>query len=134
MTKILVDTNLLIYALDLKSKYFNATVKLLNNSEYTFYITSKNISEYFAVSTKLKINSSIIFGFYEEVKRNMLVLFPTGESLLVLEKLLNKYKVAGNKVYDLEIVSVMLANNIRKIATFNERDFSEIDEVEISLS
>ena len=37
----------------------------------------------------------------------------------------------GTKVYDLEIVSIMLANNINEIETFNFKDFEKFSEITI---
>jgi predicted nucleic acid-binding protein len=42
-----------------------------------------------------------------------------------------KYNPRGNRVYDIEIVSVMLANGLKKVATANIDDFSNIDEIEV---
>jgi hypothetical protein len=45
--------------------------------------------------------------------------------------LIRNYDPRGNSVYDIEIVSVMLANGLRKDATANIDDFSNIDEIEV---
>jgi hypothetical protein len=45
--------------------------------------------------------------------------------------LLLKYKPTGNAVFDLEIVSIMLANDIREIATKNLADFEHIEEIQL---
>ena len=46
MTNILFDTNLLIYAIDEDSKYFNSVQKLLDDDSLNLFTTSKNISEF----------------------------------------------------------------------------------------
>lgn len=55
-TEVLLDTNILIYALDKTNPYHIQAVALLNNEDYTFTVTTKNIAEYFAVCSKLHIS------------------------------------------------------------------------------
>ena len=43
--QILVDTNILIYAVDEYSKFHDRAIDLIFNSNYEFFTTSKNISE-----------------------------------------------------------------------------------------
>lgn len=63
--------------------------------------------------------------------KKFMIIYPENESLAIFKKLFNKYRPKGNKVYDIEIASIMLANKIKKIATFNKTDFADIKEVEI---
>ena len=131
MTKLLVDTNVLIYALNQDSVYHNSAKPILLNPNYNFFITSKNVSEFFAVTSKLKISYQSSLNFYEELKTNTNILFPTEKSLPIFEKLIKQYQPKGNQVFDVEIVSIMLDNNINHIATFNQKDFIRITEVQI---
>ena len=45
--------------------------------------------------------------------------------------LIQKYLPKGNQVYDIEIASMMLANDIKRIATVNTKDFINVTEIEI---
>jgi predicted nucleic acid-binding protein len=58
-------------------------------------------------------------------------LYPDNKSLNLYHNLVHKYKPHGNKAYDYKIVSVMLANNIKKIITININDFKNIEEIEV---
>ena len=53
MSKVLLDTNFLIYSIDQDSKYFHSTQDFLSNTKYQFFTTSKNIAEFLAVITRL---------------------------------------------------------------------------------
>ncbi len=119
MSKILLDTNALIYALDRSSSFHENAKNLLEQENCEFYITTKNISEYFAVCTKLNFNKQNIWGFYHELTENCQLLTPTASSIKIFEQLLQKYEPTGNRIYDVEIASVMLDNNINKLATAN---------------
>ncbi|MCI0750668.1 MAG: PIN domain-containing protein [Flammeovirgaceae bacterium] len=51
MSKVLVDTNVLIYTKDRSSTFHLKAINILNRSEELF-ITTKNLTEYYAVVTK----------------------------------------------------------------------------------
>jgi len=70
-------------------------------------------------------------GLYKEIKKNVTILYPNNESLRTFEQLNEKYQPKGNRVYDVEIVSVLITNNISKIATVNTDDFKNISEIEL---
>jgi predicted nucleic acid-binding protein len=129
MIKIVVDTNILIYALDESSEVHIRACEILKNEYNLLFITKKNISEYFSVCSKLEIDVNKVWGFYEDITHNLNVLYPSIDSLTYFEQLLKKYKPRGNRVYDVEIVSIMLASTIDYIATFNVDDFKNISEV-----
>ena len=131
MINVLTDTNVLVYGIDQKSKFNKAACDILNNKDNNLFVTTKNISEYFSVCTKLQMEKDVIWGFYNDIKENITVLFPDTKSLDFFETLIKKYNPIGNQVYDIEIVSVMLANKIKRIATFNEKDFNNIKEIEL---
>ena len=71
MSKILVDTNVLIYSLDKNSRYHLASISLLSNPNYSLYVSTKNISEFVAVATKQKVEYSIITEFLAELPKNV---------------------------------------------------------------
>ena len=129
--KVLIDTNIFIYALDADSVHHAASLRFLQEAEALLFTTSKNLSEYFAVCTKLNLERDKVLGFYDAIKRNTVLLFPDAQSLRLFEELFERYYPRGNRVHDLEIVSIMLANGLKKIATVNKDDFKNIVEVEI---
>jgi predicted nucleic acid-binding protein len=131
MTKLVLDTNILIYALDVSSAFYGPASELLRSEQNKLFITAKSISEYFAVCSKLRIEPDVVFGFYEDLKRNGTILFPNQDSLTRLEALVRTYQPKGNRVYDVEIVSIMLSYDMQVLATFNVDDFKAIREVEI---
>jgi len=96
MNKVLVDTNILIYALDDKSEFHSSALAVLQHKDYRIYICTKNISEFFAVCTKLKYTQGAIFDFYEDVKTSTDILYPDSNSLRLFESLLMRYQPRGN--------------------------------------
>jgi predicted nucleic acid-binding protein len=131
MNNILIDTNVLIYAFDETSDFYEKAAELMQNEDLNLFVTTKNISEFFAVCSKLKLDFTKTFGFYEDLKDNVEILKPTDQSLNYFENLIQKYQPKGNQVYDIEIASMMLAHDIKSIATANTKDFINVTEIEI---
>ena len=128
---ILVDTNILVYFVNESSDFFNISRNILENEEYKLFITTKNISELFNVLTIQKIEWDKILLFFHDLQQNFSILYPNYQSLNTFEMLCRKYKPHGNQVFDIEIVSIMVANELKTIATFNNKDFRNISEIEI---
>jgi predicted nucleic acid-binding protein len=125
MSKILLDKNVLIYAIDKGSKYFNKAQKLFSEP-FELYTTSKNISEFLAVVTRipknpLPLNDALLI--IEDFINVLTIFYPTKDSFSIFQNLIQKYKPTGLQIHDYEIVSIGLANQITTIATFNEKDF-----------
>ena len=131
MNNILLDTNILIYAFEETSDFHKKSAELFLNEENNLFVATKNISEFFAVCSKLSLDLDKTFGFYSDLKENCTILKPTDKSLEIFENLIKKYKPRGNRVYDIEIVSIMLANELNKVATANIDDFKNIDEIDL---
>ncbi len=131
MINLLVDTNVWIYSLDKMSIHYQIAETILSKTNHSLFITSKNISELFAVTSKKKIDFKLFFDSYKKIKTVSNILFPSQESLSIFEYLIQKYEPIGNQVFDIEIVSIMLANDISHIATFNKKDFSHVTEIKI---
>jgi predicted nucleic acid-binding protein len=131
MSNILIDTNVLIYAFDETSVFHQKSIEIFENTKNNLFVATKNISEFFAVCTKLNLDLELTLGFFSDIKENFTILKPTDQSLDIFEKLIKKYKPKGNKVYDIEIVSVMLSNQLKKVATANIDDFINISEIEV---
>ena len=130
-TKLLLDTNLLIYGLDAGSIFHKKTVAILTDPNLELYTTTKNIAEYFAVCSKLIVNSDIVFQYYNDISDNVTILFPNEHSLAHFTHLIKKYAPKGNRVYDTEITSIMLAYGITTLATFNVDDFKKMTEIDL---
>ena len=97
MKKILIDTNIFIYALDADSNFHQKSVTILSHKTNYLFTSTKNISEYFAVTSKLNINESVILDFYSEIKENIEITYPSDKSLLIFEDLIRKYKASSGK-------------------------------------
>ncbi|MEQ1746967.1 MAG: hypothetical protein ABMA02_16160 [Saprospiraceae bacterium] len=79
--KILLNSNILVYALEETNPYHQKAETLILNPNLDFFVTTKNISEYFAVCTKLNIPFDKTWAFYGSLCQNAGILFPNQTSL-----------------------------------------------------
>lgn len=134
MNELLVDTNILVYAIDEDSEFYSKSQKLLYDSDYSLYTTSKNLSEFLAVVTKGPVVSLSIddaLAVLEDYINLFAILYSSETSFVIFKELLQKYKPSGLKIHDFEIASIGLAHKINQIATVNTKDFEDIDEVQL---
>lgn len=129
MNKVGVDTNVFIYSLNRSSIYHEQCLNFLHDIQNQLFTTTKNISEYWAVCNKLEIDGVIVDGFYQDIKKNTHICYPTEASLLQLEQLRQKYQPKGNRIYDLEVISILIMEGIDTIATINTDDFKMVSEI-----
>lgn len=129
-TKLVLDTNILIYALNEDSEFFQKTREVLEDNEYSFFITTKTVTEFVSVLSKLG-EQQIIDNELPKVLNRFKILYPNKKSLQFFQDLVKNYQPKGNRVFDFEIVSVMMARKINKLFTFNGKDFKQINEIEL---
>jgi predicted nucleic acid-binding protein len=135
MSKVLVDTNILIYGIDEDSAFYKRARKILGQENYQLVTTSKNLIEFLAVTTKssgynLSIETSL--EIIEEIIQVIEIVYPTQESMAIFLDLMNRYQPKGLKVHDFEIISIGLAHGVQKVATFNTKDFKSVKEISLS--
>jgi predicted nucleic acid-binding protein len=132
MSKLLLDTNVLIYCIDKDSKYFNKANTIFSE-QFELYTTSKNLSEFLSVVTRipnpLSLDDSLVV--IEDFVSVMNILYPSEESFSLFKDLLKKYKPTGFQIHDYEILSIGLSNQITTVATFNEKDFKDVNEIKL---
>jgi predicted nucleic acid-binding protein len=134
MNKILVDTNVLVYSIDEDSIYYDRSIKLLTNPKFDLYTTSKNISEFFTVLTKgvkAPVTIEQAIELLEGLLNYLTIIYPSKSSYQIFRRLLIKYKPKGLLIHDFEIASIGLQKGIDNIATINEKDFKNIEEIQL---
>jgi predicted nucleic acid-binding protein len=128
--KVVLDTNVLIYGINEDSEFFHKVRNILSSHEYDFYITTKAISEFVSVLSKLE-RYDIIEKELPVILGDFKIIYPDKKSLKIFWNLLRKYRPTGNRVFDVEIVSLMLAKKIKNLFTINIKDFRHIEEIEL---
>lgn len=134
MSKVLLDTNILIYSIDEESKYFQQAHSLFLNPHLELYTTAKNISEFLAVVTrapKPALSLDDALKVIDDFETALTILYPTPKSYTLFRQLLSAYKPKGLNIHDFEIISIGLANQITEFATLNKKDFEKVNEINI---
>lgn len=134
MNKILVDTNVLIYSIDEDSIFHTLSKKLIQNTNYSLYTTSKNLSEFLVVLTRgseVSVSIEDALKTLENLIAVFTILYPSEASTNIFKELLSEYRPKGLKIHDFEIVSIGLQNGIKNVATINKDDFKGIKEIEV---
>ena len=132
--KALVDTNVLVYAIDKDSQFFERSHQFLFNPNYRLYTSTKNLLEFLAVVTRnpnISLTTEDALSSVKDYERVLKILYPSKSTFTKLKELLEKYKPTGLKIHDYEIASISLANKIEQIATFNVKDFEGITEIKL---
>lgn len=134
MSKLLVDTNILVYGIDQDSQFFYQSRQILDHSESQLVTTSKNLIEFLAVVTRSSgydLETKVALEILEEIIQRFEIVYPSQDSLAVFLELAERYQPRGLKVHDFEIISIGLAVGIHDIATFNTKDFKAVKEVSL---
>ncbi len=59
------------------------------------------------------------------------LLYPDSKSFEKFKQIISDNNIIGNKVYDMEIASIIITNKLDAIATFNHKDFKNLSEITI---
>jgi predicted nucleic acid-binding protein len=139
-TTYLIDTYVLVYALNLDSKFNVKSYDILNdalNGKTTAALADKSLFEFFAIITDSKrIEKPVSIDEAWDIikiilKSKIEILYTSANSITITFELAKKYNVSRQKVFDLVLVGIMLDNGIKQICTHNKKDFDYIDEIEV---
>ena len=133
-SSILIDTNILIYAIDADSRFHNSALKLLFDPTLKLFTTSKNLSEFLVVLTRnkeIELSTAECFELLNSLLTDINILYPNPTTFKIFQNLISKYNPRGLWIHDVEIASIGLAYGISTIATNNIADFKRIAEIEV---
>ena len=131
--KYLIDTNILIYAVNTDSEYHTQAKKLLNDiskKPFKACLSTQNILEFKRILThetfkrliKIEDINKIIeiwLGFLD-------VIYEDSTAWLEYKKLENDLKPTGNQIFDMWLSATAIANGVDIILTANTKDFQKI--------
>ena len=137
MKKILVDSNILIYAINTSSPknaqardFLEETAKTCN-----LFLAQQNILETLRVLTHPKFpNPMTVYNAAKALEllgRQAIIITPVPATYLVFQTLIKKYPHPGNFIFDTYLVATALTAGVRIIATDNERDLGIFKEIKV---
>ncbi len=133
--KILLDSNILIYAADSSSIFYEKS-RLVLDSDQQLFCTYSSLLEFYRVATSKAFQNKETFQniqsmmhYYREI---CVILYPTALTDLILSDLIETYKPSSGRIWDLLVLAQAVENNITTIFTKNTKDFPESPGIQIS--
>lgn len=77
------------------------------------------------------LNIGDALNIIQDIENISTFLYPNYNSYQTLKKLIEKYEPTGLKIHDIEIISISIENNIENIATFDRKDYKNIEEIDL---
>lgn len=137
----LLDTNILVYAVNEDSPFHKAAIALRDKGlkgELSLCITPQILNEFYANVTNPK---QVDIPLSQEEARlemekyfhseQILKIHPQPHSTRIVLEFLQKYTVVRQEIYDLYLVATMLSNSVTHIYTYNNKDFSQYSEIKV---
>ena len=129
----IIDTNILIYGLDVEAPQHAASRTLLDaarSSETSLFVTSQILCEFYSVVTNPRRVASArspaealaaIAAFLALPGIHVLPI--PAAAVPIWTELARQRAVTGGDIFDLQLVATMRANRVERIYTFNGDDF-----------
>ena len=138
----LIDTNILIYAADETSPFHQSARSLRKkglSGELSLCVWPQIFNEFFAIVTDPKRveRPRTPKEALQEIEKyskskNIVKIYPGPGVIEITLDLLKKYRITKQNIFDLHLVATMITNNITRLYTYNQDDFSLFEEIEVS--
>lgn len=135
---LLFDTNVLVYAHNKKSKYFNVAyslLKIVQEGKLKAVVAHQNLLEFYAIVTNPdRVEKPLSQTQAKREVQNYLgsrfnIIQPNEKTLGLFIELLRAKRVRNREVFDCYLVATMLSNGVKTIYTANEKDFQKYPEI-----
>ena len=136
----LIDTNVLVYAINKDSQFHIESKNLFEfamNTNVNAYLSTNNLLEFLAIVTDRKrIENPLSVGQAEAVieiilNSNINIINPDKSSIIKAIEISKELEIKGQKIFDLILVGMMEVNDISTIVTYNTKDFTKIKEIDV---
>lgn len=131
----LIDSNILIYALNASSpKHIIAQAFLQAHAEEMIF-AQQNIFETLRILTHTKFPTPFspdnALKAVQALVNHAQIITPTPETAAIAFELTRKYQITGAEIFDAYLVATALSNDVETIATDNVKHLSKYQEVEV---
>jgi len=132
-----VDTNVLVYSTVSGNPWHQQArqwLATLQGKGLDLCVTTQILREYMVVLTRGTVfeKSFSIDQVLAQIRALLPSLAVLDEPLAsadLLRTLVQRYQICGKNIHDANIVAVMLAHEVRRLATYNQTDFQRFDEI-----
>ncbi|MBI2613294.1 MAG: PIN domain-containing protein [Candidatus Levybacteria bacterium] len=131
----LVDSNILIYAINRRSSKHVTAQNFLQNNIGDLEVAHQNIFETLRVLTHPKFPSSMkiqdALNAINNITKTCRVIFPDEKTYSITLFLIKKNALVSDQIFDAYLAATALSNGIAVIATDNIRDFKKFKEIKL---
>lgn len=131
----LVDTNILIYAINEDSPKHIAAKKFLDENQKILVVSHQVVLEAIRVLTHPKFSrpmaSSSAVKSISAIAEACQIITPNQKTYYLTLELIKKFTLGGNRIFDAYLAATAITNGIYTIATDNTRDFKKFSELNI---
>lgn len=130
----LVDTNIIVYALDEESEFHTLAVDVLSYPKNV--VALQNLTEtYRVITSKVQFNNPFsAIEAWEKlyiIAENLNVIYPDEKTFEILGKLAAKYGTTSYQTYDAMLVACMIREGVKCVVTNNPKDFQKYEEIRV---
>lgn len=131
----LVDSNILIYAINADSPKHTKARSFLQEKLGSLEISHQNILETIRVLTHRKFSKpmklKLALEAIQAIADSCRLISPDQTTYYLTLELISKYKLTGNRIFDAYLAATALSNGIDTIATDNVEDFNKLTEITV---
>ncbi len=124
-----VDSNILIYAINADSPKHEISKKFLNENISKIAITHQNILETIRVlthnkfSNPMKVKEALLS--IKKISEVLNIVSPDQTTIHITLDLIEEHNLSGNRIFDAYLVATAFSNGDYEIATDNIKDFQK---------
>lgn len=131
----LIDSNILIYAINTRSPKNKSAVKFLKTNLNHLEISHQNILETIRVMTHKKFSNPMkaeaVLEAISPLLETARVITPNQLTLELFSHFIKEYNKSGNRIFDAYLAATALSNDVSEIATDNIKDFEKFKGLKI---
>lgn len=140
---LLLDTNVLVYAMDAAAPQHipsRSILELAHSLDAGMCVVPQSLAEFYSLVTNPKrvatpLSPADALSAVESIAAfpGLKILPVPFDVVLRWIELCRSHPVKGARIYDLQIVAVMLANGVKRICTYDEADFAPFTEIKVEV-
>lgn len=131
----LVDSNILIYAMNVDSSKHKLALKFLTETNKSLEIADQNIFETLRIITHPKFPSPMqpknAIRSLLTLTANFGIITPNRKTQIITLQFIQMFNIKGTHIFDAYLAATALSNDINVIATDNTRDFEKFKEIKV---
>lgn len=136
-----VDTNALVYSTVSGNPWHQGArqwLAMLQDKGRSLCVTTQILREYLVVLTRGTVfeKSFSVDQVLVQIQALLASLTVLDEPLAaadLLRALVQQYQIRGKNIHDANVVAVMLAHGVHRLATYNSADFQRFDEIVLEM-